>query len=462
MIAATRWLTTRVLPSAAAFGLALGAAELGAQEGQEAAEDPQAEECVLEPSDPVSAAAEALEAAREREGTGEDAAADYRRALEALQGPLEQGTDDPATLILAAQAHIGIGDYQEADGLLDRFEQLAPECDEAARNTRYNAWAEAYNDGIRAYQAGDEEAALASFEEANTIHGDPRSYNNAALLHRQRGDTDRAVELWREAVRSDGDAEQVRSAIENLTEVLRAEDRPDEAIGVYEEYLERYPDDTAVRIRYAMALQEAGRGDEATPILDDVMGREDLDAGQWNQIGIGFFDSENYERALEAFRSGREANPYAKDLMENMVSASIQADRPGEVAALADTLVNWYPYDRSSHQLKAHVLSRMGQGQQAMQALQRGEETPYVFQAIQMAQAGEDRWIVQGTLASREAGGGESLTLPFEFVGPDGEVVQTEEVSVQAPPAGQSTTVRVEVQSERPIAGFRYGTGGGA
>lgn len=459
MISTTKSLALRALATLAASGLLLvGAADVSAQEEEQ---EPAGEECVLEPSGPVNTAAEALEMARTQEGSPE-AATHYREALTALEEPLAEGTDDPAAYVLAAQAHIGIGEYEEADQHLDRFEELAPECGEAARNTRYNAWATAYNDGIQAYQSGDEETALQNFQAANLIHDDPRSYNNAALLYHQRGETERAVELWREAMQANGDEEQVRSAVDNLAEVYRAEERPEEAVEVYETYLEEHPDDVVIRIRYASALRDVGRTDEATQIFQEIMGREDLTEGQWNQVGIGLFDAENYEEAREAFQKGREVNPFAKDLMENLISASIQADQPGTVSSLADTLVSWYPYDNSSHQLKAHVLSRMGQGQQAMQALQAGEDTPVVFQEIQMARTGENTWTVRGVLAAREQGGGQQMTIPFEFLGEGGEVVQTEEVTVQAPPAGQSTTVELQVSSQQPIAGFRYGADGGA
>lgn len=458
MISTTKSLALRALAVLAASGLLLaGATEVTAQEQEEQA----GEECVLEPSGPVNTAAEALEMARAQPEGSEQAATHYREALNALRGPLSEDTDDPATYVLAAQAHIGLGEYEDADRLLDRFEELAPECGQAAWNTRYNAWATAYNDGIQAYQSGDEEVALQSFEAANLIHDDPRSYNNAALLHHQRGDTERAVELWRGAIQADGDEEQIRNAVDNLAEVFRGEERPEEAVEVYETYLENHPDDVVIRIRYAAALRDVGRAEEATEIFQEVMARDDLNDGQWNQVGIGLFDGENYEEATQAFRKGREVNPYAKDLMENLVSASIQADQPGAVAALADTLVGWYPYDLSSHQLKAHVLSRMGENQPAMQALQVGESTPVVFQEIQMARTGENTWTVRGILAAREEGAGQQMTIPFEFLGTDGEVLRTEEVSVQAPPAGQSTTVELQVSSEQPIAGFRYGANGG-
>lgn len=447
MMRSSKWLALRGTAVVGALGFLLaGAGELPAQE----------EECVLAPSGPVTNAAEALEKAMGSDDP-EEQAREYRRALNALQGPLDDQTDDPAVHILAAQAQIGFGDYESADRHMDRFEELAPECRQEAHDTRYNAWATAFNEGIQAYQMEDTDAALNWFENASTIYADPRSFNNAALLYQQKGETERALELWREAVATGGEPDQVQSAMDNLTHTLQNQGRADEAIAIYEDYLEEHPDDAVARIRYAMLLQDSDRAEEGAAIFREVMDSEDLDASQWNLVGIGLFDTQSYQEAAEAFARGRQVNPYHKDLMEHLVSASIQAGNPGDVNALADTLVDWFPYDAQAHQLRAHSLSRLGQSPEAMQALQRGEDTPVAFQSIQMGQATPDTWVVQGTLASREAGAGQSLTIPFEFIDLDGNVVATQEVTVQTAPAGQSTTVQLEVTSQEPIAGFRYG-----
>ena len=124
-----------VRPLAIALALTAGAvvtADLSAQEA----------ECRLVSNAQTEGAVEKLTTAGETEDP-EAQRALFTEALESLQSEI-QDDDDPTALWLAAEAQIGLGDFEAADALLVRFVAANPACKERSDNSRFNGWATAY------------------------------------------------------------------------------------------------------------------------------------------------------------------------------------------------------------------------------------------------------------------------------------------------------------------------------
>ena len=412
------------------------------------------DECEFEGSGPASEAQEAFQKIT-AESTEEEKFAANTEAIEALSSQL--GGDDPITLLFAAQALIGLGDYDEARRHLDHYDEVAPpECEQYGQDQRYGAWVRLYNTAVSAYSSGQNDEALETFLLANEFQLNLISINNAALLQIEMGDNLAAIETYETALAADipdADPDQLRDVIRGLGDLLSEEGRSDEARTAYEEYLNNYPDDVVIGLSYAGLLAEEDPG-ESENIYNQIMGRSDLSSAQWVEVGVGFYNVSNYGDAAIAFGNARTSNPYNKEGMENFVNASVQAGRPGPVMALADTLVKWYPYDASNYQLYASVLARADMDDRAMVVIDDGQTTDLVFHFVQMAASNDGVYVVQGSLEARNATG--QVTIPFEFLDVTGRVVMTEVLSVEAPPSGQTETFRMEVRATVPLAGFRY------
>lgn len=454
----------RVFGAAALLGLGillpvgLAAQEQGQEPRQEETSGGEST-CQLEPTDAATTAQSLINEAREAPSP-EEAVETYGRALALVQDGVD--SEVPVDMILGAMAHIGLGEYETADRLLDRFVELKPGCHEPATNTRYNAWVDLYNEAIRAYQAGDLERALERFELANQIHTDTRSLNNAAFLHEQGGNRQRALELYRRAVNSGGEPEQVRSALASLSDLLMVEGRAEEAARAYEPYLEEHPDDVVVQVRYAVALAEAGQQAEATPIFERVLGAEGLTSAQWNEVGVGLFNAEQYDQSVEAFRNAHATNPHNKEGLENLVAALIQAEAHGEAAELAPELVERYPYEEEHYRVMANALANVDRDREALQAMQSSENLPFLLDGVRMTSSGEGSYVIRGTIEGRPASAGRTVTVPFELVGRDGQVIATDELELDVPAAGQTSRFELSFQVDGEAAGFRYRTSGGS
>ncbi|MDH3734506.1 MAG: tetratricopeptide repeat protein [Gemmatimonadota bacterium] len=415
------------------------------------------ETCEFEGSVGANTAAE-----RFREITAETPDAEamtlYQEALDAVRPELDG--ENAVAYLMATQAQLGLGNLDEALALIETFDELAPECGEYSTNMRMNGWVRRFNAGIDLYNASDLQAALENFAGANAFRSDLRSANNAALIHQELGDIDNAIATYRAGLENpgaDADPAQLQSAINGLGGALLAEGRTDEALAAYDSYLQSYPDDAIVLINYALAAMDSGMTAEAGEIFSTVLSRDDLDAQQWVQVGVGLYNSEDYDGGTTAFGKGRAENPFNKEAMEGFVNASVQAGRPGPVLALADTLVQWYPYDQTNYQLLASALARADMEDRAMAVIGDQEAADIVLTA-QMGGGGGGNYVVRGTVEARGASG--TLSIPFEFVDAGGAVVARETLSVPAPPEGQTESFQLNVSSGTPIAGFRYGKNG--
>ena len=416
------------------------------------------EECQFEGSVGANSAAEKLGGITEETPEAEARAA-FQEALDAVRPELDG--DNAVAYLMATQALLGLEQLDEALELITTFDELAPECGEYSANMRMNGWVRHFNAGIDRYNAGDTEGALASFEGATAFRPDLRSTNNAALIYMEMGDTENAIATYRLGLENPGDepdAAQLQSAIRGLGDALVAEGRTDEALAAYSEYLESYPDDVVVQINYALAAAESGMEAEASEIFSSVLSRDDLDPQQWVQVGVGLYNSSDYEGSATAFEKARAANPFNKEAMENYVNASVQANRPGPVLALADTLVSWYPYDQTNYQLLASALARASMDDRAMQVVSDQEAVDIIFHSVQMGGGGGGNYVIRGILETKGATG--TLSIPFEFLSADGQVVATETLTMGAPAAGQTESFQFSVTSGVPIAGFRYGKNG--
>jgi tetratricopeptide (TPR) repeat protein len=386
----------------------------------------------------------------------------YTRALEKLEPALAETPADPRAYLLAATSHLGLRQYEPAGEMLEKLVAAVPNCQDQAAEMRFNAWVPLYNRGIEQLKAGDEDAALATFEMANLIYEDARSLNNAASIYQRQGDDEKAMELYRRALVAGGDEEMTRVASINLAELLRAAGRPEDALAIYSDYAAQHPEDILGRLNYAIALMDAGDQAAAEQIFSELMGRDDLSFLQWSQVGIGLYRAGNFVQAADAFSRAHDLQPQNKETLENLANSFYQADEYAQLAPLADTLVQRYPYERVNYNLLANARTETGDEAGALSVLERREGLTFEFLRAQLGQTGDDVYSLEGQVMNTTDEGSRTVTIPVHFVGESGNVVMTEPLELALPAKGEAAAFQLQVQSETPIAGFRYEMAGDA
>lgn len=440
---------------AAALVALLVAAGAGPAAGQEGGQ-----QCQLQGTELLGQAEDLLNTAAQMdtvEAQQEAARQQYEQAWKRVQLALRQDSTSAAAYYMAGRAQIGRENYAQADSMLDRFIEMKPGCQKIVSDLRFQGWANAYNEGIRKYQAGQDSAALENFEQANLLREDPRSLNNEAILHQQMGQLERAKELYRSAleIAEDQDTSQIRTASINLAEILRNQEKADETLSIYEEYLQMNPGDVTARINYAVGLQDAGQSDSATAVLESVMGRDDLTAKQWSDVGFSLMQMKAYPRAQTAFENARRAAPYDKAIMERLMTVRIGAKNLDRATALGDTLLDWYPYEKELYRAQMQALDRAGQTGRVQQLLPRIQDMPVIINQVQMRKQGDNRYVISGQVQAGSAAN-QTVTIPFELIDPSGETVATKEAEVTVPGQDQSSVFQVAFETDAEVAGFRY------
>lgn len=431
-------------------GTVLGATGLDAQEEG-------SRECQLQGTEVTRQAEELIDQGSKLDTVApEQAASNYQQALTRVQLAMKQNEEDATARWLAGRAHLGLGDFEAADSKFEEFVEMKPACRDLVQTARNNAWVQAYNAGIRAYQSGDDSTALEQFEKASVIYDDARSVNNAALLHQQRGNAERAEELYRHSREVAQDTAQYRAASINLAELLRQQGRTEESLEIYRSYLEERPRDVDAAINYAVGLRAIGQEDSAQAVFDGLLDRDDLTFEQWFNAGLGLIESKSFEGARVAFQRARELRPYDKLAMQNLAQVNLGLQNFSRAAAISDSLVDWYPYQKDLYRTLMQAHDRQGNTQQVQQVLPQLQGMPLEIPQVDLVQQSAGTWRVQGQLTARGAAG-QTVTIPFEFFDRSGSTVASRELTVELPSAGTTQRFEFDVSADQAIAGFRYG-----
>lgn len=182
-----------------------------------------AQECNLEGTPKLELAQTYLQQTQDTSLSEYDRVASAEKAWSAaLQGPIESDTENATYYYFGALTQVQLGNYGRVDSLLNVFLEKAPDgCRERAKQIRFQAWANIYNQATTLYQEGNHQKALQKYETANRIYTDFRSLADAAVLHQQLGNDARAEELYEQALRVGGDPKQMK-LVRGMLKALRA------------------------------------------------------------------------------------------------------------------------------------------------------------------------------------------------------------------------------------------------
>jgi tetratricopeptide (TPR) repeat protein len=381
----------------------------------------------------------------------------FARAIEKLKPILTDDDPLPRAYLLAGQAYLGLRDYAGADSMLTKLSTSDPACTDLVNELRFNAWVPLYNRGINSLRAGEQDQALDAFLQANVIYSDARSITNAANIYQQRGENETAMELYAQALEAGGEPDMVRAASINLTELLMADGRTDEAIAIYSEYATANPDDVLGTLNYAIALMDMDDTEAAEQMFGELLQRDDLSFRQWSQVGIGLYRAQDFGQAAQAFQHAYDMNPLNKETLENLANTYYQSEQYEALLPLADQLVELYPYESVNYNLLANAHRELDNSEAALAVLQKRDGLEFEFLRSQLAAVSEGVYSVEGQVMNKSAAAGSEVTVPISLLGEEGQVVMTEELMLTLPAAGEATSFLLQFQIEDPVAGFQYG-----
>lgn len=393
----------------------------------------------------------------------------YQEALAAAQAGIEAEPENPLHYYLAGQAYAGMGDYEQADAMWTRAQEIYPAYELEIEADRENAWVTAFNQAAEAYNAGNEEEAIRLWQQANLIYDRrPEAYENLAVVYIQSGDYERAIEMYegalealeRRPVREVEEeeiaerAEARRNALTTLGQLYTQTEQFAEAERVYREILRDSPDHVAAQSGLAAAIARQGRAEEAAEMYDRLLSSPDLTADDLMAAGVGLFQAEQYELAAQAFERITEQRPQSRDAWFNYLNALYAQDENESVIRVGERLLELDPLNENAYLIIARAHRDAGQPQRALQMLERAEALPVTVTEMQLSQR-QDRAELRGQVQGNQAAAGTPVRLQFTFYGEGGEL-GTETVTVNAPAEGATTSFTAAIQTTSPVTGYSY------
>jgi tetratricopeptide (TPR) repeat protein len=458
----------------------------------------------IKPSDNGQTRAASLYLARAVSAPDSTAQDLYQKALDAATQAQQDNPQNPKAYYLMGQAQAGLGAYVAADSLFTKAEDMYPGYKDEIQGEREQAWILAYNQGVAAVNAGNIEKAGELFADANMLYqGRPEALMNLAWVDLQNNNNDKAIDAYRQALtimqsskRDSLDEKQLASwkdseqlATNNMSQLLAQEGKFDEAAQVLENFLQYNPDNLNAKVSLAEMYTRAGKKDSAQVIYDSLLTRQDLGFNEYFQIGIGFFNSESFKRAADAFRTATKLNPYSRDSWYNLVQAlyseaqAIEKDstQAADTAAMNQKLAPMYkelidasnkvlqfdPYNRNIMTFMARADRGLAdaspkadatQYQKAVNdVLRRYQSTPIeVMDVSTRGDMNNPPVQVSGTIQNVNLDEGSNIQLRFSLLGQDGSSVGSTIINVAAPAKGKQQTFSGSIQPTGKVGGWKY------
>lgn len=430
-------------------------------------------------------AAEALEEGQEaqEEGNTQEARPHFEQALSAANQAIINDSTNPLPWYQGGLAHLGLRDFQQADSMLARAEELRPVYELETIGVRERAWVELYQEAIPLVQEQKYEEAVPVFESANAIYrGRPEAMVTLGQIYLQTGEYEAAVENFRDAldiIQSERVEEMDSATVaawqeqeEQLPLLIAAGlQQAGDYAGAAEQLkavLARNPDDLEVRKSLAQLYVQMQMPDSANALYTDLMNQPGLNSIDYYQIGVGLYQAEDVSRAADAFEAAFEAAPHARDAAE-MAARSLQiANPPGgeeeatpreeleRLKAAADLWTELDPYSRNARLILAQTENRLGNADRARELISEIEEMPVVVENLQVRRSGQGGGVLTGSIMNVSAEAGSSVTLEFTLYGPGDTPMATETTTVELPAQEASQVFQLQVETEEPITGYTY------
>ncbi len=393
------------------------------------------------------------------------------RTLRALELAKEGIADDPGNPIhyfLAGQAHVRLGEYEDADEMFLEAQRLYPGYEIDIEREREAGWAKAFNVGGEAYVAGDLERTVEAWTQAMSIYDlRPEAHRNLASLLVADGRYEEAIGAYQGGLAGleklpvtrvlDADeierrAEQKIAMEEDVVPLLVFTERFAEAEVLIRRQLTRDPTSTELRGGLAAALQGQGRAQEAAAIYTALLSEAELQATELFNLGIALFRASEFLAAGEAFERLTGLQSMSRDAWFNYANALFAAEAWERLARVGDRLVELDPLGENAGLITARAHLESGDQDAALRALERTESAPVYLEGLLMRPSGVET-MVQGRVVGNVAEAGTRVRLRFTFYGDDGELGK-EDVTVSAPLSGES--IGFEVSFGTRASAYRY------
>ena len=460
-----------VIAVGATVGLVIGAGQLAAQADEyrdPACEMDQGHYLVKNATTYLKGATEEADPAN-REQLLIDA---YRNLVEAING---DQAENPAVWYFLGRYYVMRNDGFGADSAFARVETVLPECQPDIDYYRQTVYVRAVNNGIDSLQNFANDGAKGEFRNAGAVWKSsnvPAFY--LASVFGEEGEIDSALHYFSEVAKiGEADTAHVdnyHTAIENIAILYQMLEDWDSTVVWYKKTRELDPTNNEALLGIAEAYSYMGDAENAALFYDSVLAKStemsDLDL---MNAGVKLFNSNEFDRAAQAFEAGLAKNPNHRDGLFNLANTYLAiADDQGrpeaerndalrKMDAITHRLIRVDPQSREAYRILA--AAHQMQGMEDSTAAIMDEVDALDFEVVvDLARPESGTYLVAGrvnNLRERQITFG---TVTFEFLDATGTVVATGTVPGEALAAEGSKRFTFR-QTEPNIVAWQYRIG---
>lgn len=418
---------------------------------------------------------------------------DLRQAHDVLVQAITTKNQDknPAAWYYLGRYYVENKDYAGADSAFTRAETLLPACkDDIASWRRNGLWVGVLNAGVKQWQAGQLDSAVASLRLANTIfRGEPTSFAYLATIFANQDKLDSAAFYYDQAAQAASDprfVKQKKEAMFNRSAVLFQAKRWADAKTSLQAYLAAFPGDPKASAALAGAFSELGQRDSALGIYNMIIAHADsADPLDVFEAGVKIFQAvpqapdtapigsqcrsdarrdrtltlarikarcdsvttkamktydasvaDQYQLAARAFEAGLRRNPAYRDGLFNLANTYF-ALRDGEkMLPVVQRLYPADPLNRSTLQLVAGAWQLKGKTDSTLHYLVLRDSLVPVYVTVSAFEADSQSAAVSGLITNFHSKPSAALKIAFEFLDGKGDPVSSQTVDVPVIEAG--------------------------
>lgn len=374
----------------------------------------------------------------------------YREAMTHLRIGMERDPENSRVWLLAGTALAGLGELVEADEAFTRALSLNPEYEEEIEVERFDAWVQAFNRGLELMESGQEAEALRQLEGAEIIHGGrrPEALMYLGVLYANHaGDLRKAEESFRASLEAtqgpnyDAQDPETQAEWTSMREAL--EDNIERMMlqrGVLEFQEENY--DEAIEVFKTLST--------ANPHSRDVWFNYSQSLLAKTQLTTDVLDSMS---EAEAARAKQEVLPLLRELDE-VTEKTLEMDPNNEllymVLAQSERMQGEFAGDSAS----------LDAGQRAAIAvLQRHAALPVVLDQISLQPTEEGAMLVTGLVKNLNLDEGAEVRLNMELLARDGSVIGAGTITFAAPAAEAAAQFEGTIPVDGEVNSWRYTVG---
>jgi len=397
--------------------------------------------------------------------------AKFQQALTSAQAEIAENANNPLGYRLAALAALALEQYAEAGAYFDKATELYPLYIAEDLPLRENTWIDLYQKASPFIESGDYAAAAEIFEDANAIYqGRPEVMVTLAQIYASIDQLDRSIEYMDkvdafmasdEAASTDpemlaGWKEQADGLLELRAQVLAAAGRLEEAVDTYEKLRERDPSNSDYPLRQAMTLMDLDRQSEALELFGELLDSPNVSGSELYAIGVGFYQVDDFDRAVQGFSRAAERNPRDRDAIE-MWARTLQLDSAyTDIPPVAERWLELDPNSQSGWAILAQSANANGDTEATQEAMVQLQALTVAVEQLELQRFGSGGGLVSGSVMNKTLAPGAAVALAFTFYGEDDSPIGSLTVPVTVGDPDVPVSFEGEFSSPDQVGGYSY------